>query len=122
MNFDDYHIGIPELDNEHKLLLVTLEIIKKTLSLYRLDEGKLKPHLDNLVARVKSHNANEERYLLKSNFVSSVLQEHKAHHKALETELEACVSRPEDRELYGKLENFLLLHFMEDAKILCPAR
>jgi len=121
MNIDEYRANIAELDNEHHLLLVTLSLIKVTLSLDNIDGNKILPHLKNFVERSKSHFRSEEQHLLTSSCPKDVLKEHISVHRELEDKLDQIVLNPENRNLYSQLENWLIPHLLADKEILATS-
>ncbi len=79
---DDYIINIPHIDNEHKILLGTLNDLERLIGLEPgLQFPLMVTALEHLAQAVQRHFESEERFLLYNNYPD--FEPHHAEHEQL---------------------------------------
>ncbi len=114
---DDYSVGIPTIDNEHKLLVSLVNDMSRALDTHREFQSQIIGDiLNTLVHCIHSHFESEEHFLLSNDYPE--YSAHKAEHTILRERLERFekrfraenVSFTEDMLLY--LKDWLVRHII----------
>lgn len=102
---EEFSVGIPEFDAEHRHLFDLVNDFYARLMAHRLDKEQIDAELRRLAAAVKAHFAHEEAYLERNS--SPRLESHRMLHEILFSDLEVMIAEsrgegfrhlPEDME------------------------
>ncbi len=84
---EDYNVGIPAIDNEHRLLVSLINDINRTIDTHKEFQTQIiGDSLKTLEQCVRNHFASEERFLLFNNYPE--YDTHKTEHTLLLEQLE----------------------------------
>lgn len=103
---DDFSVGIPEIDNQHKMLF---ELINRVFqaALHQEHKSSISEILDTLVDYTRSHFVLEEKLLLAASYAN--LSEHQQEHRRFVEKMESVVRKflLEEKVVTFELINFL---------------
>ena len=117
---DEYCLGIPAVDEEHRELI---ELINELHAELQAGESGITvlDFLGEIYARISAHFALEEKVMRDQEY--DELADHKADHERLLDELRDLMDACEDRlvseaELSGRLDDWFAVHFRtRDARL-----
>lgn len=116
---DDFNLGVPEIDYEHRRLVALINALHETFRRSRADAADF---IGELHARISAHFALEERVMRESGFER--YRRHKEDHERLLEELRELMDAldagaPFDETALGRrLHDWFTEHFQtEDARL-----